>query len=258
MKTLKGSTLCKTLAVILFLALFLSFAAGALSFGMLYSAGYYSRGAEAAREMLAENLCRNEAWLIADRLLPISDDGEPNAYLATDDNYRYEIFDSSGTLRFSTYNGEETLSTVTVPGSNWYPYSAFPEGELWGEEGAASDTGSADAPQTEPLPTPLPAGVTPVPAPTESAADDSALQKAEETPADIQPAKPLPTVTPAPMPTPQVTSPSDVYARGRTVNFTVTCYLLRDMKLLSAARHEGAGQRRFPGALLRFRRGPQS
>ena len=230
MKTLKGSTLCKTLAVILFLALFLSFAGGALAVGMLYSAGYYSRGAEAAREMLAENLCRNEAWLIADRLLPINDDGEPNAYLATDDNYRYEIFDSSGTLRFSTYNGEETLSTVTVPGSNWYPYYAFPEGELWGEESAASDTGSADAPQTEPLPTPLPAGVTPVPAPTESAADDAALQKAEETPADIQPAKPLLTVTPAPMPTPQVTSPGDVYARGRTVNFTVTCYLLRDMK----------------------------
>lgn len=230
MKTLKGSTLCKTLAVILFLALFLSFAGGALSFGMLYSAGYYSRGAEAAREMLAENLCRNEAWLIADRLLPINDDGEPNAYLATDDNYRYEIFDSSGRLRFSTYGGEETLSTVTVPGSNWYPYYSFPEGELWGEEGAAADTGSADAPQTEPLPTPLPAGVTPVPAPTESAADDAALQKAEETPADIQPAKPLLTVTPAPMPTPQVTSPGDVYARGRTVNFTVTCYLLRDMK----------------------------
>lgn len=230
MKTLKGSTLCKTLAVVLFLALFLGFAAGALSFGMLYSAGYYSRGAEAAREMLAENLCRNEAWLIADRLLPINDDGEPNAYLATDDNYRYEIFDSSGTLRFSTYNGEETLSTVTVPGSNWYPYYAFPEGELSGEENAASDTGSADAPQTEPLPTPLPAGVTPVPTPTESVTADTALQKTEETPTDIQPAKPLPTVTPDPMPTPHVVTPGDVYSRGRTVNFTVTCYLLRDMK----------------------------
>lgn len=230
MKTLKGSTLCKTLAVILFLALFLGFAAGALGVGMLYSAGYYSRGMEAAREMLTENLCQNEAWQIADRLLPINDDGEPNAYLATDDNYRYEIFDSSGTLRFSTYNGEETLSTVTVPGSNWYPYSAFPEGELWGEENAASDTGSADAPQTEPLPTPLPAGVTPVPSPTESVTADTALQKTEETPTDIQPAKPLPTVTPDPMPTPHVTSPGDVYSRGRTVNFTVTCYLLRDMK----------------------------
>ena len=230
MKRLKESALCKTIAVILFLALCLSFAAGALSFGMLYSAGYYSRGAEAAREMLTENLCRNEAWLIADRLLPINDDGEPNAYLATDDNYRYEIFDSSGTLRFSTYNGEETLSTVTVPGSNWYPYYAFPEGELWGEENAASDTGSADAPQTEPLPTPLPAGVTPVPAPTESVTADTALQKTEETPTDIQPAKPLPTVTPDPMPTPHVVTPGDVYSRGRTVNFTVTCYLLRDMK----------------------------
>lgn len=230
MKRLKESALCKTIAVILFLALCLSFAAGALSFGMLYSAGYYSRGAEAAREMLTENLCRNEAWLIADRLLPINDDGEPNAYLATDDNYRYEIFDSSGTLRFSTYNGEETLSTVTVPGSNWYPYYAFPEGELSGEENAASDTGSADAPQTEPLPTPLPAGVTPVPTPTESVTADTALQKTEETPTDIQPAKPLPTVTPDPMPTPHVVTPGDVYSRGRTVNFTVTCYLLRDMK----------------------------
>ena len=230
MKKLKRSTLCKTLAVILFLALCLSFAAGALSVGMLYSAGYYSRGTEAARELLAENLCQNEAWLIADRLLPINDDGEPNAYLATDDNYRYEIFDSSGTLRFSTYNGEETLSTVTVPGSNWYPYYAFPEGELSGEENAASDTGSADAPQTEPLPTPLPAGVTPVPTPTESVTADTALQKTEETPTDIQPAKPLPTVTPDPMPTPHVVTPGDVYSRGRTVNFTVTCYLLRDLK----------------------------
>ena len=43
MKRLKESALCKTIAVILFLALCLSFAAGALSFGMLYSAGYYSR-----------------------------------------------------------------------------------------------------------------------------------------------------------------------------------------------------------------------
>ena len=230
MKKLKRSTLCKTLAVILFLALCLSFAAGALSVGMLYSAGYYSRGTEAARELLAENLCQNEAWLIADRLLPINDDGEPNAYLATDDNYRYEIFDSSGTLRFSTYAGEETLSTVTVPGSNWYPYSAFPEGELWGEEDAASDGENANAEISEPLPTPLPAGVTPVPVPTESAADDAALQKTEETQTDIQPAKPLPTVTPDPMPTPHVTTPGDVYSRGQTVNFTVTCYLLRDMK----------------------------
>ena len=39
MKTLKGSTLFKTLAVILFLTLFLSFAGGALAVGMLYSAG---------------------------------------------------------------------------------------------------------------------------------------------------------------------------------------------------------------------------
>ena len=230
MKTLKGSTLCKTLAVILFLALCLSFAGGALAAGMLYSAGYYSRGAEAAREMLTENLCRNEAWLIADRLLPINDDGEPNAYLATDDNYRYEIFDSSGTLRFSTYNGEETLCTVTVPNSLWYPYYEFPEGKLWGEENAVSDGKNADAEITEPLPTPLPAGVTPVPVPTESAAEDAGLPDVEDTPTDMQPAKPLPAVTPDPMPTPHVTTPGDVYSRGRTVNFTVTCYLLRDMK----------------------------
>ena len=61
MKTLKGSTLVKTLAVILFLALCFSFAAGALSVGMLYSAGFYNRGTEAARELLTENLCQNEA-----------------------------------------------------------------------------------------------------------------------------------------------------------------------------------------------------
>ena len=69
-----------------------------------------------------------------------------------------------------------------------------------------------------------------MPAPTESVTADTALQKTEETPTDIQPAKPLPTVTPDPMPTPHVVTPGDVYSRGRTVNFTVTCYLLRDMK----------------------------
>ena len=235
MKTLKGSTLCKTLAVILFLALFLSFAVGALAVGMLYSADFYNRGTEAARELLTENLCQNEAWLIADRLLPINDDGEPNAYLATDDNFRYEIYDGSGELRFSTYAGEEALCAVTVPGSNWYPYSAFPEGELWGEENAAADAESADAAPIEPLPTPLPEGVTPVPVPTEPAAEESTLPDAEDTPTDTQSAKPLLTVTPAPMPTPQVTNPGDVYARGRTVSFTVTCYLLRDMKAWDSA-----------------------
>ena len=195
MNKLKGSFPAKAAAVLLFCLLCLGFAFSAAAVGMLYSAGFYSRGAETAREMLTENLCQNEAWLIADRLLPINDDGEPNAYLATDDNYRYEIFDSSGTLRFSTYNGEETLSTVTVPGSNWYPYSAFPEGELWGEESAASDSGSADAALTEPLPTPLPAGVTPVPMPTEPADEDAELSNIEDTPTDIQPAKPLPQPT---------------------------------------------------------------
>ena len=230
MKNLKGSTLCKTLAVVLFLALCLSFAAGALSVGMLYSAGWYSRGAEAAREKLAENLCQNEAWQIADRLLPINDDGEPNAYLATDDNYRYEIYDDSGTLRISTYEGEETLCTVTVPNSLWYPYYEFPEGKLWGEENAVFDGKNADAEITEPLPTPLPAGVTPVPVPTEPADEDTGLSNIEDTPTDMQPAKPILALTPAPIPTPHVTTPGDVYSRGRTVNFTVTCYLLRDMK----------------------------
>ena len=234
MKTLKESTLAKTLAVILLLALFLGFAAGALAVGMLYSAGYYSRGTEAAREMLTENLCRNEAWLIADRLLPINDEGEPNVYLATDDNYRYEIFDSSGTLRFSTYNGEDTLSTVTVPGSNWYPYYQFPEGRLWGEEDAVSDGESADTAISEPLPTPLPAGVTPVPVPAELNDEDAALSNIEDTPTDIQPADPIPALTPAPVPTPKSIetgmSSDDIYSRGRTVSFTVTCYLLRDMK----------------------------
>ena len=235
MKRLKESALCKTIAVILFLALCLSFAVGALAVGMLYSAGYYSRGAEAAREMLTENLCQNEAWLIADRLLPINDDGEPNAYLATDDNYRYEIFDSSGTLRFSTYGGEEVLSTVTVPGSNWYPYYAFREGELWGEEAAAADGESAETELAEPLPTPLPEGVTPVPVPTEPAR-----------------------ISPEPTPTPRAATPGDVFASGgRTVNFTVTCYLLRDMKARDNAAFQvrcfdfaAAGDRALIGAAV--------
>ena len=212
MKKIKGSLFVKTIAVILFCALLLCCALSALSLGMLYSAGFYGQGAETARERLAENLCHNEAWLITDRLLPVNDEGEPNRYLATDENYRYEIFDSSGTLRFSTYSGEEALCAVTVPGSNWYPYEAFPEGQLWGEESEETSRQVAEKVAEEPLPTPLPAGVTVVPAPVPTERID-------------------PEPTPSILEEPEVVvSPGDIYEpRGRTVDFTVVCYLLRDL-----------------------------
>ena len=50
MNKLKGSLIAKSIAVILFCALCLGCAVSAAAAGMLYSAGLYSRGAEAARE----------------------------------------------------------------------------------------------------------------------------------------------------------------------------------------------------------------
>ena len=215
MNKLKGSFPAKAAAVLLFCLLCLGFAFSAAAVGMLYSAGFYSRGAEAARKTMTERLCYDEALLIADHVLPLNDEGGDNVVLADSANFRYEIYDADGVLRFSTYAGEETLCSVTVPCSNWYPYYAFREGELWGEESAASDGEGAAAERTEPLPTPqaeplltpLPEGVTPVPVPTE--------------PSEI---------SPEPTPTPRPATPGDVYApRGRTVSFTVVCCLLRDM-----------------------------
>ena len=207
MKKIKGSLLLKAIAVILFCALALGFAASALGLGMLYSAGFYARGTEAARTDLAESLCRDEAWQIASRLLPLNGKGGNNTELAGSANYRYEVYDSSGKLRFSNYEGEETLCSVTVPNRDWYPYDEFPQGQLWGEESEEASRQVAEKvaeeAAEEPLPTPLPAGVTLVPVP---------IPTAEVTP------------------TPRVVSPGDIYEpRGREVSFTVVCYLLRDL-----------------------------
>ena len=55
MKKLKGSAFAKTIAAILFPVLCLCFAAGAAAIGMLYSAGFFTRGTDAARERLAQS-----------------------------------------------------------------------------------------------------------------------------------------------------------------------------------------------------------
>ena len=203
MKKIKGSLLLKTLAAILFCALMLGFAFSALGLGMLYSAGWYSRGTEAARETLAKNLCHNETWLIAEAVLPLNDLGENNIILADSANYRYEVYDDSGELRFSNYEGEETLCSVTVPNREWYPYYEFPQGQLWGEESEEASRQVAEKVAEE-------AAEEATPIPTETA---------EVTP------------TPSPLEEPQViATPGDIYEpRGREVSFTVVCYLLRDL-----------------------------
>lgn len=206
MNKLKGSLIAKSIAVILFCALCLGCAVSAAAAGMLYSAGFYGKGAAAAREHLAQSLCSLEAAGIADRVYPVKSEGENNAFLAGSANYRYEIFDCDGVLRATNYAGEETIAVVTRPGWNYFPYDAFPEGTFWGEE-AQTEEAAQDALPTEPLPTPLPDGVEAVAIPTPPVPD------------------------PEPTPTPRaVTTPGDMYEpRYRQVNYTVTCYLLRDM-----------------------------
>ncbi len=205
MNKLKGSFPAKTIAVILFCALCLGCAFNAAAAGMLYSAGFYSRGAAAARGDLAQSLCADEAGGIADRVYPVESEGENNAFLASSANYRYEIRDCDGVLRATNYAGEETIAVVTSPGENYFPYDVFPEGALWGED-ARTEEAAEDTPSAEPLPTPLPEGVESVAVPT-------------------------PPPVPDPEPTPRaVTTPGDMYEpRYRQVNYTVTCYLLRDM-----------------------------
>ena len=205
MNKLKGSLIAKSIAVILFCALCLGCAVSAAAAGMLYSAGFYGKGAAAAREHLAQSLCSLEAAEIADRVYPVKSEGENNAFLAGSANYRYEIYDCDGVLRATNYAGEETIAVVTRPGQNYFPYDVFPEGAFWGED-AQTKEAEQDAPPVEPLPTPLPDGVESVAVPT-------------------------PPPVPDPEPTPRaVTTPGDMYEpRYRQVNYTVTCYLLRDM-----------------------------
>ncbi len=232
MKKLKGSPLAKTIAILLFCALCLAFAGSTLGFGTLWSAGYYTKGEAAAREKLARTLCSNEAWRIVQRVAPIETGGENNTGLADSGNFRYEIYDGDGVLRAHTYEGEEALAVVTIPGGSWYPYSVFARGQVWGEDPEAQEK-TAAAPDDEPLPTPLPAGVTPAPVPTEGAAVET---NAAQTPLPTPPRPDLAEVTPTPAA--WITTPGDVYgspgdmsnaARGRTVEFTVVCFLLCGM-----------------------------
>ena len=207
MNKLKGSLIAKSIAVILFCALCLSFALSALAVGMLYSAGFYGKGAAAAREHLAQSLCADEGQRIA-WFYP--GDGAENAQLTSNDNYRYEVYDVNGVLRLSNYNGEAVLATAVIPCSFWYSYNEAAYGTLWGEEENAApsiplppagETTQPDTQTEEPLPTP--------------------------TPTQHEEAFPIAEVTP----TPRVAPPGDIdyESRGRTVHFTLKCFLLRDM-----------------------------
>ena len=121
MKKLKGSFPAKTIAVVLFCILCLGCVFNAAAAGMLYTAGFYDRGAAAARENLAQSLCALEAQNIANRVLPVDGEGENDTLLASSANFRYEVRDCDGVLRANTYNGEESIAVVTIPVSEWYP-----------------------------------------------------------------------------------------------------------------------------------------
>ena len=208
MKKLKGSTFAKTIAVILLLALCLCFAASALSLGMLYSAGFFNRGIDAARERLAQSLCAAEGQRIA--WFTPQNGAEDMTELASNENFRYEVYDVNGVLRLSNYEGEAVLGSSVHTCSFWYSFSEHAYGTLWGEEADTTrpvpfqtdgETAQTDTQAEEPLPVP------------------QLTQFGEPQP----PAE----VTPTPCPT----NPEDIYnePRGRVVNYTLVCYLLRDM-----------------------------
>ena len=189
MKKLKGSLLAKSVAVVLFCALCLAAAVSALGVGMLYSSGYFFDGAAASREDLAQTLCYNEIWTMGG-VWP-QEGVETPFNEAIEGNYRYEVYDSDGVLRYSSYQGEKTLASVTEEFSNWYSYGTIPQGMAWGE--TAGETAS---PTTEP---------------------GAAYVSAEPTPFPI-PADPL-----------------DSEPYGRTVKYTVVCYLLSELKVNDSA-----------------------
>ena len=208
MKKLKGSAFAKTIAAILFPVLCLCFAAGAAAIGMLYSAGFFTRGTDAARERLAQSLCAAEGQRIA--WFDPQNGTEDMTVLTSGENYRYEVYDVNGVLRLSNYEGEAVLGSSVHSCGFWYSFSEHAYGTLWGEEekDAASipppsggDDVQTDPQMAEPLPAPIPTLY------------EEMLQPAEVTP------------------TPRPASPGDLYnePRGRVVNYTLICYLLRDM-----------------------------
>ena len=197
MKKLKGSLLAKTIAVVLFCALCLGFTVSAASVGMLYTAGYFSEGEAAARDDLAQTLCSDELWHIVGRVYPA--EGMDNSNLADSGNFRYEIYDSDGMLRVSNYKGEETLASEAEYFGEWYPYGLISPGQAWGEESVQDAAEQADE-ETQ-----LAVEITPAPQPAE----------------EIE-------ISPDPTPRP-VTSGEAYYQGGRSVSFTVKCYLLSEL-----------------------------
>ena len=226
MKKLKGSLAAKTIAVILFCALCVCFLTCSAALGMLYTAGYYSSGYDAAREDLAETLCayegQNHAWFYP------GDGGESAALGLLGDNYRYEVYDANGVLRLSNYDGEATLATATVKYGFWYSYSEAAYGTLWGEE-SAEDTLSQMP--VGPIATPMPVEQLPVPTTEPLPQPSEELEESGEETFSKQNSSLEPT------PTPRLASPGDIdyELRGRVVNGTLVCYLLRDMTQRDAA-----------------------
>ena len=203
MKKLKGSAAAKTIAVILLCALCLGFAASAAAVGMLYTAGYFSEGEAAAREDLAQTLCSAECGEIAGNVVPA--EGTQSYMLSVSGNYRYEVYDVNGVLRLSNYEGEEALASARFPGGGWYHYNWIASGKAWGEESETQmSAGETDtefsADSVEPMSTPEP------------------LPEESEEFLSIEP-------------TPHAAGPEEEFydAGGRLVNYTVVCYLLRDM-----------------------------
>ena len=220
MNKLKGSVFAKTLAVVLFCALCLSFAASALSLGMLYSAGFFSRGTDEARERLAQSLCALEGQRIA-WFAPLNG-AEDVTVLPSGENFRYEVYDVNGVLRLSNYDGEATLGSSVHPGSFWYSFSEHAYGTLWGEENAEDALSPSPV---EPLTTPESVEQPSVPA------SEPLPQQSEPPTEDVGESFSKQDLSPDPTPTPRVAIPGDVYDKpqGRVVNYTLVCYLLRDM-----------------------------
>ena len=232
MKRLKDSRAAKLTAALLFCALCLAFIASAVCVSALYSSGFYSLGADAARSQLARSLCLSEGTRIAQRVYPSDQGYNHNDELCGSDSYRYVIYDSNGVERARYYSGEAALCFVTIPWSEWYTYDAIPEGSAWGEEdwsqaisGPVSIPAEDDAPPA--------AGIKERPQPTPEPAPESTPESTSESTSEPAPES---TPSPAPQLTPRlashgsISSPGDVYAVSvRSVDYTVVCYLLRDI-----------------------------
>ena len=231
MKKLKGSLFAKTIAVILFCALCLGFAFCALAAVNLYTAGFYKSGYEIARKNLMSDLCRQEGWEIARRIVPTGEYSRDALNLCDNDLFRFEVFDSNGVLRASTLgDGEDkaALASGTVSSGYWYEYSFLPPGSMWGEEGLAEEQNA----NSEETPDPERSDDTAEPAAAEEAGNTAAEpeQTVSPAPAETQGVKirsdaPTPVAAEELVPAP-TEEPIAAAGDGREVHYTVVCYML--------------------------------